>query len=175
MLMPRFTSRERFGPPSAQRRPDLKLVIVGSKPAPAILKLGEQPGISVTGTVPDVKPYYQTALAAIVPIRIAGGTRLKILEAMAAGVPVISTAIGAEGLPVTDGKDILLADTPARFVECAASLDQGSEQWQAIAAEGRRLSRNYDWAVVGDKLLSFYQSKLKRSLQCAMRTELPQM
>ena len=147
-------------PSIRERRPDLNLVIVGSKPVPAIVKLGEQPGITVTGTVPDVKPYYQTALAAIVPIRIGGGTRLKILEAMAAGVPVISTAIGAEGLPVTDGKDIFLADTPARFVESAASLNQSYELWQALAAEGRELARTYDWAVVGDKLLRIYQSKL---------------
>jgi len=146
-------------PAIRERRPDLKFVVVGSKPAAEILKLAEQPGISVTGTVPDVKPYYQTALAAVTPIRIAGGTRLKILEAMAAGVPVISTSRGAEGLPVTDGKDILLADSVARFVECVATLDQSSGQWQRIAAEGRKLSRNYDWAVVGAKLLNFYESK----------------
>jgi glycosyltransferase involved in cell wall biosynthesis len=147
-------------PSLRQRRPDLNFVIVGSKPAAAILALAEQPGISVTGAVPDVKPYYQNALAALVPIRIAGGTRLKILEAMAAGVPVVSTPLGAEGLPVTHGKDILLAQTDARFMECAAALDQKSELWRSIAAEGRKLSRNYDWTVVGDKLLDFYQSKI---------------
>ena len=147
-------------PAIRERRPDLKFVIVGSKPAAEILKLAEQPGISVTGTVPDVKPYYRTALAAVTPIRIAGGTRLKILEAMAAGVPVVSTSRGAEGLPVNDGKDILLADSVARFAECAANLDQRSEQWQQIAAAGRKLARNYDWATVGAKLLGFYESKL---------------
>jgi glycosyltransferase involved in cell wall biosynthesis len=148
-------------PSIRERRPDLNFVIVGSKPAPEIVKLGEQPGISVTGTVPDVRPYYQTAFAAVIPIRIAGGTRLKILEAMAAGVPVVSTSMGAEGLPVRDGRDILIADSVAGFVECVANLDQSSEQWQGMAAEGRRLARNYDWAVVGDKLLRFYQSKLE--------------
>ena len=65
------------------------------------------PGVEVTGTVPDVKPYYARAFASVVPLRVGGGTRLKILEAMAAGVPVISTAIGAEGLTVRDGENIL--------------------------------------------------------------------
>jgi glycosyltransferase involved in cell wall biosynthesis len=147
-------------PSIRERRPELNFVIVGSKPAPEIVKLGEQPGVSVTGTVPDVRPHYQTALAAMIPIRIAGGTRLKILEAMAAGVPVVSTSMGAEGIPVTDGKDILLADSVAGFVECAAKLAQSAELWQGIAAEGRKLARAYDWALIGDKLMSFYQSKL---------------
>ena len=144
-----------------KRRPDLSFVTVGSKPAPEIVRLGEQPGIVVTGTVPDVRPYYQTALAAVIPLRIAGGTRLKILEAMAAGVPVVSTSMGAEGLPVTDGEDILLADSVAGFAECAANLNQSSEQWQQLAAEGRKLARAYDWAVIGDKLMNFYRSKME--------------
>ena len=91
------------------RRPELRLVIVGAQPAKAILALREQ-AITVTGTVDDVRPYYQSALMSVVPLRVGGGTRLKVLEAMAAGTPVISTTLGAEGLAVTPGKDILIAD-----------------------------------------------------------------
>ena len=94
------------------RRPDLRLVLVGSRPVPEIVALGNEPGIVVTGTVESIAPYYEAALAAIVPLRVGSGTRLKVLESMAAGVPVISTKLGAEGLDVESGKDLLLADTP---------------------------------------------------------------
>src|SRR5262249_18577619 len=80
---------------------DTRLAIVGANPTTAVHTLSRIPGVTVTGTVPDVRPYYGNALAAIVPLRTGGGTRLKILEAMAASVPVVSTPMGAEGLEVT--------------------------------------------------------------------------
>ena len=101
---------QRIWPILRQRFPDLQLWIVGANPPPAVVQIGKLEGVTVTGTVPDVRPYYRDALAAIVPLRTGGGTRLKILEAMAAGVPVVSTPLGAEGLPVTPGKNILFAD-----------------------------------------------------------------
>ncbi len=156
-----YFAREAW-PAIYQRRPDLTFVIVGSKPSLDIVKLGEQPGITVTGTVPDVRPYYRSALAALVPLRIGGGTRLKILEAMAAGTPVISTGIGAEGLPVQHGVDILLADSPQEMVECVLSLHPGSELWKKLTAAGRVTARPYDWNAVGDKLLRFYDGQLAR-------------
>ena len=119
------------------RRPELRLVIVGAQPAKPILALREQ-GITVTGTVDDVRPYYQSALTSVVPLRVGGGTRLKVLEAMAAGTPVISTTIGAEGLEVTPGRDILIADSPEAMADAVVSLQAGSAQWQEIAANGRR-------------------------------------
>ncbi len=153
----RFFAREVW-PAIHRRRSDLRFVIVGAKPAPAVLKLREQPGIIVTGTVDDVRPFYHDALAAVVPLRVGGGTRLKILEAMAAGTPVISTSLGAEGLPVTNGKDILLAESPSDFADCAVRLKPDSELWKNLAEAGRRLVRDYDWAVIGDTLLRFYDS-----------------
>jgi glycosyltransferase involved in cell wall biosynthesis len=81
---------------------------VEANPAPGVRALEELPGIAVTGTGPDVRPGYYGALAAVVPLRTGGGTRLKILEAMAAGVAVVSTPLGAEGLEVTDGENALL-------------------------------------------------------------------
>jgi glycosyltransferase involved in cell wall biosynthesis len=150
-----FFARE-IWPAIRRQRPDLRFVIVGAQPTAEVLKLAEQPGITVTGTVDDVRPFYRSALAAVVPLRVGGGTRLKILEAMAAGVPVISTALGAEGLSVTNGADILLADSPADFVECALMLTPVSELWKKLAEAGRSLARNYDWNAIGDKLLRFY-------------------
>ncbi len=152
-----FFAREVW-PAIHRQRPELRLVIVGAQPTAEVLKLREQPGITVTGTVDDVRPFYHNALAAVVPLRVAGGTRLKILEAMAAGVPVISTTLGAEGLPVTNGTDILLADSPSDFAECAVTLAPDSELWRNLVEAGRRLAGDYDWAVIGDKLLRFYNS-----------------
>src|SRR5213075_3095503 len=95
--------------------PDLVFTIVGRDPTPEVKRLGDLPGIEVTGTVDDVRPYYYDALMAVIPLRVGGGSRLKILEAMAASVPVVSTRLGAEGLAVTDGENILLVDTPAKL------------------------------------------------------------
>jgi sugar transferase (PEP-CTERM/EpsH1 system associated) len=144
-----------------QRRPELQFLIVGSKPSPEVRKLGERPGITVTGAVDDLRPYYADALAAVVPLRIGGGTRLKILEAMAAGTPVISTSIGAEGLPVRNGRDILLADSPQELAQAAALLNANSDLWKNLAAAGREFVVPFDWSVIGDKLLRFYD--LQRS------------
>lgn len=142
------------------RRPDLRFVIVGSKPAPAVLALRNQPGIVVTGTVDDVRPYYRDALAAVIPLRVGGGTRLKVLEAMAAGTPVISTTLGAEGLMVSDGSDIILADSPAQLIEASVTLDENSSRWQEIVINARKLVREqYDWSVIGSRLLRLYSER----------------
>lgn len=142
-----------------QKHPDLKFVVVGSNPGPEVQQVAEQPGISVTGTVEDLRPYYQSALAAIVPLRIGGGTRLKILEAMAAGTPVISTAIGAEGLPVQNGRNILIADSANEMVEAVTLLKQDTELRKRLVAAGHDFVVPYDWNAVGDKLLRFYAAQ----------------
>jgi sugar transferase (PEP-CTERM/EpsH1 system associated) len=104
------------------RVPDVTLTVVGRNPPAAVRALGENAGITVTGSVPDVRPYIERAAAFIVPIRIGGGTRLKIFEAMAMERPVVSTAVGAEGLPVRDGVDTLLADSPDAFADAVVQL-----------------------------------------------------
>ena len=152
------------------RRPELRLVIVGAQPAKPILALREQ-GITVTGTVDDVRPYYQSALTSVVPLRVGGGTRLKVLEAMAAGTPVISTTIGAEGLEVTPGRDILIADSPEAMADAVVSLQAGSAQWQEIAANGRRLVKaKYDWSVVGEILWRLHMEQVAMGTACLKAT-----
>ena len=142
-----------------ERFPEWRLTLVGAKPAAAVTTLAALPGIEVTGTVPDVRPYYHEAVAAVVPLRIGGGTRLKILEAMAAGIPVVSTALGAEGLDVSPDENILMAETRAGWVEALTSLADRGSRWQRLAAEGRSLvERNYDWEVLGSRLYETYRT-----------------
>lgn len=141
-----------------RRFPELILTIVGSDPAPAVVAL-QQPGvIEVTGTVPDVLPYYQDAFASIVPLQTGGGTRLKILEAMAAGAPVISTALGAEGLNVVADAHVLLADANAESWVRALEEVADPERRAAITSAGRELvCSEYDWDALGARLAKTYQ------------------
>lgn len=144
-----------------QLRPELEFVIVGARPTPEVVALAKQPGIRVTGTVDDLRPYYRDALAAVVPLRVGGGTRLKILEAMAAGTPVISTVLGAEGLRVTHGEELLLADTPPAMADSVAGLIEDSPRWHRLSENGNRLVRScYDWPVIGEKLMRVYAEGL---------------
>jgi glycosyltransferase involved in cell wall biosynthesis len=109
-----------------QRKPECSIAIVGRDPSPATLSLAEGDSrFFVTGTVPDVRPYLWHSKATIVPLRIGGGTRLKVYESMAAGVPVISTTIGAEGLTYHAPANIRIADDPQAFADqCVELLDQ---------------------------------------------------
>jgi len=133
-----------------RRRPDCSLAIVGRRPVPKISRLAESDArITVTGTVPDVRPWLFGTLASIVPLRVGGGTRLKIYEAMAARVPVVSTNIGAEGLDVGDGENIYLADTPQDFADrCLALLDSESERERLASNAWNLVASNYSWDAV---------------------------
>jgi sugar transferase (PEP-CTERM/EpsH1 system associated) len=144
------------------RRPELEFVIVGSRPTSEIVALGNQPGITVTGTVDDVRPHYRGALAVVVPLRVGSGTRLKVLEAMAAGTPVISTTLGAEGLSVNDGENILIADSPAAMADRVAALEAASPEWQRVASNARNLVKTrYDWSIIGETLRRLYAEQLE--------------
>lgn len=139
--------------------PELVLTIVGSDPTPEIFALKDSASIDVTGTVPEVLPYYQDAFASIVPLQVGGGTRLKILEAMAAGAPVISTSIGAEGLDAVPGTHLLLADTSVDSWLRAMETVADPRQRAPIIAEARQLvCRQYDWNAIGNRLAATYES-----------------
>ncbi len=150
----------RIWPDVRSRLDGAELTIVGKSPSAAVLTLGELPGVTVTGTVPDVRPFYHGALAAVVPLRSGGGTRLKILEAMAAGVPVISTPVGAEGLEVADGENVLLVDSndAAGWADRLVSLANSPARRAQLTAAGLRLVQNrYDWEMLGSRLLATYE------------------
>jgi glycosyltransferase involved in cell wall biosynthesis len=132
--------------------PDARLLVVGRDPPESVLRLASD-RIAVTGAVPDVAPYFARATAVIVPLLSGGGTRLKILEAFAAGRAVVSTSIGAEGLEVSDGRHLLLADGAHAFAEATGRLLADPELRARLAAEARKLvQERYDWRALGDRL-----------------------
>jgi glycosyltransferase involved in cell wall biosynthesis len=140
-----------------ERFPAWRLTLVGHDPAPAVLALRGQENVEVTGTVEDVRPYYGEALAAIVPLRTGGGTRLKILEAMAAGVPVVSTTLGAEGLAVSPGRHLLIADSGEDWLRQLSALSLQGGLWNGLVTAGRDLVRSrYDWEILGAALYENY-------------------
>lgn len=146
--------------------PEYRLTLVGAQPAPSVLALRDIPGVEVTGTVPDLRPYYREAVAAIVPLRTGGGTRLKILEALAAGVPVVSTPLGAEGLEIEPRKNILLVepDDADAWIRELTALAQSESLRRELIANGLRLVRQrYDWTALGDTLHETYQSWLEQT------------
>jgi sugar transferase (PEP-CTERM/EpsH1 system associated) len=133
-------------PQLRQRIPALGFKLVGKNPAPQVLDLGKRDGVQVTGTVDDIRSYMAGALALVVPLRSGGGTRLKILEAMAMERPVISTSVGAEGLEITPGIDILIANDPAQFVNHVQLLLRSPETSNRLGKKGRLLvMKKYDW------------------------------
>jgi sugar transferase (PEP-CTERM/EpsH1 system associated) len=132
--------------------PDVRLSIVGRAPTPAVTQLASDAGVVVTGRVDDVRPYMREAAVYIVPLRVGGGTRLKIFEAMAMGKAVVSTTVGAEGLPVTSGEHLLIADEPRTFARRIVSLIRDVARRRQLETAARALvERRYDWsAVAGD-------------------------
>lgn len=129
-----------------QRLPELGFTIVGSRPLPEVEALARLPGVRVTGRVDDIRPYIAEALAFVVPLRSGGGTRLKILQAMAMASPVVATTLGAEGLEVADGTDILIADDPDAFARQVLALAASPDLAARIGQAGRELAlARYDW------------------------------
>jgi glycosyltransferase involved in cell wall biosynthesis len=130
------------------QRPETTFVIAGRSPDPRVLRAAEgQPGVTVTGSVPDMRPYLWESKISVVPIRIGGGTRLKVYECMAASLPVVSTTVGAEGLAYTDSRDILIADTPSHFADQCLTLLANEQTHANIATEALALvERSFSWA-----------------------------
>ena len=143
-------------PGIANQFPAQRFTVVGRSPARQIQGLASE-RILITGTVEDVRPYYADALAVVVPLRVGGGTRLKILEAMAMGVPVISTRLGAEGITATHELNILLADSVEEMIAGVARIVREPELRRRLSVEGRRLVlEEYDWNSIGDRLHGSY-------------------
>jgi polysaccharide biosynthesis protein PslH len=135
--------------------PQTTVSIVGRTPTPAVKKLADLPGVFVTGRVDDVRPYIAEAAAYIVPLRIGGGTRLKIFEAMAMGKAVVSTTVGAEGLPVVSGEHVALADEPRSFSSAVVHLLRDVQRRRQLETAARTLVvERYDWSAVAGELES---------------------
>jgi sugar transferase (PEP-CTERM/EpsH1 system associated) len=140
-------------------RPECSLAIVGRRPGPDIVALGRRDrNITVTGTVPDVRPYLWGARVAVVPLRIGGGTRLKIYEAMAAQTPVVSTTIGAEGLELIAPDQIRLADTPGEFArQCLWLLEDSLLRNRMAAAARAAVASRFSWETVSHRFEQIVQ------------------
>jgi sugar transferase (PEP-CTERM/EpsH1 system associated) len=140
-----------------QRCPDVRLAIVGQRPHPRLDVLRAIPGITITGWVADVRPYIAGATVFVAPLRVGGGTRLKLLEAMAMGAAVVATSLGAEGFPVTHGRELLLADTPAGFARAVLALLDDPAQRARLGAEARRFAAaTYGWDALVPKMEALY-------------------
>lgn len=127
--------------------PNLVFQIVGARPTDEVRALGDFDGVEVTGEVPDVRPFIDHAMAFVVPLRSGGGTRLKILQAMAMACPVISTRVGAEGLNVVDDRDILFAEDSDQFVAQVGKLLTSRNIGERIGKAGYDLVHaQYDWS-----------------------------
>jgi polysaccharide biosynthesis protein PslH len=147
---------EQIMPRIRQSVPGVTLTVVGRDPYPGLVELSKRdPSVIVTGRVEDVRPYMDEAAVYIVPLRIGGGTRLKIYEAMAMEKAIVSTSIGAEGLPVSNGAEILLADDPESFAGAVVKLLQdpglADEVGQRAAA---RVRAEFGWDTVADSFAS---------------------
>lgn len=137
--------------------PEAVLQIVGRGPDERTLRLHNPPSFNVVGEVDELEPWYRKCRLSIVPLRSGGGTRLKILEAMAYGRPVVSTSIGAEGIDWEHGKNILIADTPQELAEAVALILSSPDVAHSIAAEGRKLvEERYAWKSIADILYDGY-------------------
>jgi glycosyltransferase involved in cell wall biosynthesis len=139
--------------------PGARLTITGDH---AGLPFPNEPDVLLAGFVPDIRPLIAGSWVAVVPMRQGGGTRLKILEAMALGVPVVATTKGAEGLAAEPGRHLLIADEPADFAIAVVQLLQDPARRQAIVAEARSLvAARYDWQVVAPKYLALVDRVMK--------------
>jgi sugar transferase (PEP-CTERM/EpsH1 system associated) len=129
------------------RRPKLKLLIVGADPSPAVRRLGEIAGVTVTGSVPDVRPYVRGAAVMVAPLNIARGTQNKILEAMAMGVPVVASAVAAGGVDAVAGQHLMVARTPAEHAAAILTLLERPDERARLARAGHeRMQSHHDWA-----------------------------
>jgi polysaccharide biosynthesis protein PslH len=141
-----------------QHVPDVQVYIVGQRPHARLDVLRADPAITITGAVADTLPYIAAADVYIVPLRMGGGTRLKVLEALSLQAPIVSTTLGAEGFDVTNGEQLLLADDPADFARSVVELLADRARAQTLGAAGRSFAvQHYDWRSIVPKFEEVYR------------------
>ena len=148
---------EEIFPMIVAERPGCTLTIVGDGEYP--LRRLERPGVRFTGVVPDVRPYLRRAAVVVVPLRMGGGTRLKVLEAFALGKPVVSTSLGAEGIRAGGGEHLLIGDTPEAFASQVIHLLGDPDHAGRLGFAAARLAQDqYSWVDAATKIDEIYRS-----------------
>jgi len=145
-----------------EQRPMVRVTFLGTAPPKEIsdaAKRNEQ--VTVTGFVDDIRPYLDEAAVMVVPIRIGSGTRLKILDAMAMGKAIVSTSVGCEGINVSDGRNILIADTPEDFTDKTIELLKNEGLRSNLEKNALKLAKTYDWNLIWEKQEIVYQEVMK--------------
>jgi glycosyltransferase involved in cell wall biosynthesis len=152
---------QRIWPRIAKAHPRAHCKIIGGRPPPSLLALAG-PRVELTGFVADLRPHLAAAAAVVVPLRLGGGTRLKIVEAMAMGKAIVSTSLGAEGIEAVPGRDILIEDEPAAFAESVNRLLDEPSLAARIGQSARRLAvERYAWSGAAQMLEGFYHRILE--------------
>jgi sugar transferase (PEP-CTERM/EpsH1 system associated) len=139
--------------------PETRLWVVGKDPHPRLAPLAGDPAVVLTGWVEDVRPYIAGAAVYVVPLRIGGGTRLKVLEAMAMGKAIVSTALGCEGFDLVPGQELVVANTPSEFAAAVLALLRDPERRARLGRAGRRFAGSrYDWRIIVPQLERVYET-----------------
>jgi polysaccharide biosynthesis protein PslH len=164
-------------------RPNVRFQIVGMNPHPRILPLAESPHIEITGAVDDIQPYIQQAAVFVIPLRVGGGTRFKVLEAMAAEKAIVSTSLGVEGIPAVSGEHLYLADTPDAFAQAVLHLltDQAEAEGnrtRTLGANAKRfVAAHYAWETIVPQLETIYrnlaQHRAEESIPACLESDAP--
>lgn len=153
-----------------QVRPSLRLLIVGADPSPAVRKLGEIPGVTVTGSVPDVRPYVWRSAAMVAPLNIARGTQNKILEAMSMGVPVISSKLAGGGVDAVPEVHLLIAETPEEYAEAILRVVESPSERNRLSVAGReRMLSRHNWAHSMERLDGIIERCMQDKEAASMR------
>jgi sugar transferase (PEP-CTERM/EpsH1 system associated) len=155
---------EAVWPAIREQVPGVSLTVAGRKPGRRLAAAAAAAGVELTGTVDDIRPHLARGEVYVVPLRIGSGTRLKIFEALAMGKAVVSTGVGAEGLPLTHGEHFVRADQPEEFIRAVVSLLRSPERRRALAAAGRQLvEKRYSWAQAARRFETICEQVLEHS------------
>ena len=140
-----------------QRRPNVRLLVVGKDPTPDVKKLAKNPQIQVTGTVTDIRPFLWKSMISVAPLIYGAGVQNKILESMAVGLPVVTTSKALLALNVTPAREVMIGDTPEEFSEKVIYLLDNPKIRQKIGQAGRTyVQENHDWRRISEQLVHIY-------------------
>lgn len=144
-----------------RERPEARFYIVGRDPKEEVLRLQAERNVVVIGAVEDERPYFRRAAVYVAPLRTGGGLRLKVLQAMAMGVPLVTTSLGCEGVGITSGQEALVTDQPQQFARAVLDLLSRRDAGGDLARKARELAvREFDWRIIVPRLESFYEQLL---------------